>query len=63
MKINWNFSITLRWIRIPVLPIISLKEIEYVSMLEVKNPVPKRGSWASLPVPENADVANPSVEG
>lgn len=28
MKINWNFSITLRWIHIPVLPIISLTEIK-----------------------------------
>lgn len=28
MKINWNFSLTMRWVHIPVLPIISLTEIK-----------------------------------
>lgn len=28
MKINWNFSITLHWVRIPVIPVISFTEVE-----------------------------------
>ena len=47
MKINWNFSITLRWIHIPVLPIISLTEIKpEVVVQTIQAPEPE-----ILPIP------------
>ena len=52
MKINWQLDISLKWVRIPLIPYISFTKIKP----EVKNPVPKRGSWAILPVPEDADT-------
>ena len=52
MKINWHYEISIRWFRIPVIPLISLTEIKP----EVEKPVPKRGSWAIPPVPEDAEA-------
>jgi hypothetical protein len=47
MKINWNFSITLHWIRIPILPIISLTEIKpEVVVQTIPTPEPE-----ILPIP------------
>ena len=52
MKINWQLDISLKWVRVPLIPYISFTKVKP----EVKNPVPKRGSWAILPVPEDADT-------
>ena len=52
MKINWQYDISIKWFRVPVIPFISLTEIKP----EAEKPVPKRGSWAILPVPEDAEA-------